>query len=82
MTTTQMTPEARRRLANQAEMWKARYAACATYVDVVRVAFDRARAVARTAERRGNPEVWKHLAELITNWCNDMEQAQAQTRRR
>lgn len=72
----QLSPEARRRLDNQARMWRERYAACTTYEQVVRVAYDRARAAARAAERAGN-EAWKDLAQLLTNWAEHMEQGQA-----
>lgn len=74
---TQLAAEARRRLDNQARMWRARYEACKNYTDAVRVAFDRARAAARAAERDGNREAWKDLAQLLTNWAEAMEQAAA-----
>jgi hypothetical protein len=74
---TQLAPEARRRLDNQAKLWRDRYAACTTYEQVVRVAYDRARAAARAAERGGNAEATKDLAQLLTNWAEHVEQAQA-----
>lgn len=73
--TQQQISPAMRRLNNQAAMWRARYAGCATYADVVRVAVDRAKAAARSAERAGNGEAMKDLAQLITNWAEAMEQA-------
>lgn len=75
---TQLAPEAQRRLDNQAKLWRARYAACTTYEQVVRVAYDRSRAAARAAERGGNADAMKDLAQLLTNWSEHMEQAQAQ----
>jgi N-acetyl-beta-hexosaminidase len=73
-----LSPEAQRRLDNQARLWRERYAACTTYEQVVRVAFDRARAAARAAERGGNAGSWEDLANLLSRWCEHMEQAQAQ----
>lgn len=75
---TQLAPEAKRRLDNQARMWQARYEACANYAEAVRVAYDRARAAARAAERGGNAEAWEDLTQLLNRWCVHMEKAQAQ----
>jgi hypothetical protein len=80
-----MTPEATRRLINLRRMWQQKYAAAherGGHQAVALAAFDRARAVAKTAEKRGDPDIWRQIQELVSKWCDDMEVAQATPRRR
>lgn len=61
------------RLENRRRTWDQRIAAASGPADLVRIAYDRARAAARAAERAGRSEAWTELAQVLAEWASKWE---------
>ncbi|MFD5433733.1 hypothetical protein ACFWJ4_16480 [Kitasatospora sp. NPDC127067] len=59
-----------RRLANLHRFYKDRQDAAATDQELAAVVLDRARAIAKFAEKNGDPTKWYALAQYLDAWCN------------
>jgi hypothetical protein len=70
-----LTPE-QRRYVNRVRHLQARQAANLARGPrgLATVWWDQARAIAARAERRGDPQLWEHLARSLENWCQQAEQ--------
>jgi hypothetical protein len=73
----ELSPEAVKRLKNQAAFWTARMQEIDNDADLAKVCFDRAKAAARRAQRAGNTRAMHELAELLAHWSADQETAAA-----
>lgn len=76
-TATGMTPEAMRRLQNLARFWNERLRSVSTDAELAQVCFERAKAAARRAQRGGDTRAMHELAELLSTWAAQREQAEA-----
>lgn len=71
------TVTATRRLENKRRAWEQRLAKARSRDDLVRIAYDRARAAVRLAERRGHPEAADQLAQVLCQWAQQWEEWEA-----
>jgi hypothetical protein len=71
-----------RRLENKRRMWTERLAAAIDPAARARLAFDRARAACRSAERAGRGEAWTELAQVLAQWAQRWETWEADRDRR
>lgn len=58
---------------NIAEHWNSRQKAAKNDRELAAVMVDRARSVAKKAERAGDPRAWYALAEALHAWASDYE---------
>ena len=72
-----MTTTVSRRLANKRRLWEQRLAGARSREDLVRIAYDRARAAVRAAERKGRPEAADELAQVLCAWAQRWEEWEA-----
>ena len=73
----ELSPEALKRLKNQAAFWNERMKDIENDADLAKVCFDRAKAAARRAQRAGNARAMHELAEFLAHWAADQETAAA-----
>lgn len=73
---TRLSPEAKRRMQNKARFWNERYQAVKSDAALAQVAFDRARAAARLAQRDGDQRAMYDLAMLLSTWAEQRERAE------
>lgn len=71
-----------RRLENKRRMWTERLAAATDPAARARLAFDRARAASRAAERAGRIEAWTELAQVLAEWATQWERWEVDRDRR
>lgn len=65
-------------LRNKRRAWRSRLDAADTSAKVACAAWDRARAAAVQAERRGRPEAYDELQKILTDWAKGWERWVAQ----
>ncbi|MGI5493905.1 hypothetical protein [Microtetraspora malaysiensis] len=70
-----LTAEQTRQLQNKAKHWNARIQEVTTDAALALVAFDRARAAARLAQRGGDARAMHDLAMLLMQWAEQQETA-------